>query len=890
MVSTTFGNYYPPFLTELQFRVTNPIKCTTVQHINPVMTPFLRTSSYTLALAALSSTLVLSPVIAEPNSAKIGQIQQEAGIHLTEELLRVSRTVFQSEPLTVEGIRVGVALVELAAELDPANPTVWRAWIETAKIADNVEMRRRGVKTLLQLLPSETPLQLARLRDAIDNLNTAPQRIALYEQLLAPSSSNQLHASVAARLAFDAAMLQRQLGNTQQFARWLAESVALDPYFTDGVAVAVGFFGDDSADAYRRVELLTTLMLSNMRDITSQVSLAELLMSFGAYKAASRMFDIALADNANDPAAISNNLFADMVMSHWAARDVEGALALIAKRQRNADDLFRGSIQKEQPRATPLELARIHAPLAPKLATVKAAIYTEGGKEKALWALNRAIESINVMISLYEGQVESVISGAGIAELCLNAAWINVWLGVDPQVTIDFMSKAESLIEISQLDKNNLEGWVALRSGDLNKAEKYFLQNTVTSDPIVAGLATLRLEQGRTREAAALFFQLARESAGTLLGIWSRSQLEKLLGQQIVARPESEDLEKLIDGIPKVIDQYTSDASITFRIRVKPVVLSVGPYQPILVTIELTNNGVLPMQISQQGPIQPIVLLEVVTQIANANVSSRIPIIIDVDRKLILKPRERFSITVDLRNYWVGMAMNQWPTRGGFLQMHAVSNFSVRTAQTIQGTTTLVYEPSILGSRSKQVQMRVEGVRLTDLWLEKAIDQVKKMETFGDLISFALLTWAVGDDVDIQVVEPLIPPPPGEEAPLVLEGERHPLQDEATNAILMTFPSLDSTSKAWILSVMSSDPSFDSLITMADAGGNDLTTIGWMLRFVSPTVEDTVLDNTHLLAAMADESPRVRLIANWIYQWVETQVEVRKESELGSFDDESVSP
>ena len=151
--------------------------------------------------------------------------------------------------------------------------------------------------------------------------------------------------------------------------------------------------------------------------------------------------------------------------------------------------------------------------------------------------------------------------------------------------------------------------------------------------------------------------------------------------------------------------------------------------------------------------------------------------------------------------------MNQWPTRGGFLQMHAVSNFSVRTTQTMEGTKTLVYEPSILGSKSKLVQMRVEGVRLTDLWLEKAIDQVKKMETFGDLISFALLTWAVGDDADIQVVEPLIPPPPGEEAPLVLEGERHPLQDEATNTLLMTFPSLDITSKAWILSVMSRDPS-----------------------------------------------------------------------------------
>jgi len=51
-----------------------------------------------------------------------------------------------------------------------------------------------------------------------------------------------------------------------------------------------------------------------------------------------------------------------------------------------------------------------------------------------------------------------------------------------------------------------------------------------------------------------------------------------------------------------------------------------------------------------------------------------------------------------------------------------------------------------------------------------------------------------------------------------------------------------------------------------------------------------VLDNTRLLAAMDEESPRVRLIAKWIYQWVETQVETRKESVLGSFDIEFGSP
>ena len=102
----------------------------------------------------------------------------------------------------------------------------------------------------------------------------------------------------------------------------------------------------------------------------------------------------------------------------------------------------------------------------------------------------------------------------------------------------------------------------------------------------------------------------------------------------------------------------------------------------------------------------------------------------------------------------------------------------------------------------------------------------------------------------------------------------------------MKFPSLDITSKAWILSVMSRDPSFESFVGMADVDESDITTIAWMLRFVSPTVDDVVLDNVHLLSALKDSNPRVRLIANWIYGWVEKRVNQRREKALGITGDE----
>ena len=195
-----------------------------------------------LAISVLVSLLLPTSNGAESTEPARSQIERAAAAHLSGELLRVARLATQVNPLDVESIEVGVALIETAAEIDPDNPDVWRAWIEMSIIADDPIMRRLGVKELLRLFPHETPLQLARLRDAVDTLNTASERELLYEKLLSNDGETKLHAGVASRLAFDAAMLQRQLGNTQQFARWLAESVSLDPYFTDATAVAVGFF------------------------------------------------------------------------------------------------------------------------------------------------------------------------------------------------------------------------------------------------------------------------------------------------------------------------------------------------------------------------------------------------------------------------------------------------------------------------------------------------------------------------------------------------------------------------------------------------------------------------------------------------------------------------
>ena len=320
---------------------------------------------------------------------------------LAEEFVRVARLASMSEPLDINTIQAALTLATEASRLTPEDPSVWRVLHEVAQMADQQALSVMARENLLRLAPNQTTSQLARLRDAIDRAQTLDERMSLYEQLLSESRLQQLDSRVAARLALDAAYLQRQDGNITQFARWLAEAVALDPSYPDAMSLAAGFFGDESADIYRRAELLSAAMLSNIRDMTTQIALAEFLMAFGDYEDAKQIYEIVLGDNISNPALVSDNLLADIVLSQWAAGDGELAMEVLTKRQIFSDERFRRSTRAQNPKLSPLELARIHAPFVPKLSVVRAVLYAEEAETiQAAMALESVAASLMTLAQI----------------------------------------------------------------------------------------------------------------------------------------------------------------------------------------------------------------------------------------------------------------------------------------------------------------------------------------------------------------------------------------------------------------------------------------------------------------------------------------------------------
>ena len=799
---------------------------------------------------------------------------------LAEEFIRAARKATVSDPLDTRAIMAAVSLVKEASKLSPQNSSILRALAEVAQMADLPDLKKETIQKLLAVSPEETSLQLARLRDAIKGANTVDQRISVYEQLLTDGKGAQLDSRIASRISFDAALLQRRAGNTDQFARWLAESVALDPANQEAMVLAAGFFGDETTDHLSRVELLSAAMLSNIQDTTLQVSLAEFLVAYGDYKDANAIYQIILGSSAGDDSKISDGLLADIVLCQWAAGDGVGALDNIITRQISVDKKYREQTRQQQPRLTPLELARIHAPLVPKLSTARAAIYADQNNQSITRSsLDSAIGSIVAVANLYKEYGQQSIKK--VIELYLQAAWISVWLGNDVDSVQLLIDSIEQGSVIDPTEKTRLDGWMLLKKGELEAAIKTL--SLIPDDAQAqAGLGLAYLQQNKKSEAAKLFLNIAKNQSETMLGVWSRNQLKNIVGREFDIRPEVADLNQLMVGVLQTMNDYVSDPRQSIGILINPSLQTFNPYEPINIDIELTNNTSLPLSISKNGPIHPVVLLEAQVQTPNSPAPTKKPIIIPINRQISIMPKETLIIGVDLRQYWVGGVLNLSPITGASLKLRATVNFSARETVDMRRQPVIVYEEGALGSTHSLDGLRVNGVRLNDAWLTRAILKASNVKTIEDLTSLVLLTWVSGDDVTFSIEEPLITPPPGEESIPEKNGDRLKLQDDAIVTVLTAFPSLDAVSQSWVISTMSNDPSFEATTAMLKDPQSTLSQLSWIIRFLHPDVPDEALDNPKLLDAMKSDNVTVKTVALWVYSEIQQVAKQREAKQLSS--------
>ncbi len=762
------------------------------------------------------------------------------------QLLRAAFTLVESQPITVDVLGTAVVLVEEAFALNPEDAELCRLLYRFADLAENDEVRGRALGMLVRLDPLDDVARLLRVTAAVDRYQTVEGRLAAYEKLLAEPARTALGPTVASRLANDYAWLLDRTGDIDGFARWIAEAVVLDPSTRTAAATAAGFFRMNvGADPFAEAELLTTLLLADPTSLETQTVLARLLVENGAYVGADRLYDLAARNSEARRAPPSGGLLADRIVAQWGRGDVRGALAIVQRRQREVDEPYRAALRSENQELTPVELAQRHAPITVTLATARAALLDRYDDRLAGAALDSALAAYDLHIGILKN--EASIEARLIAELALEAAFVTLWLGGGTDRAQGYLDDASAILGEQALSDDarlRFEGWMALRRDEVSRALDLLQPIAARDAAAQLGVAMCRLAEGKRRDAARALYGVATSRRGTLMGMWAQDTLQELLGQPLPVGEIASKLEQLIASIPRIVDRLPEEPTLAVSVRVQPSKTTFGPYEPVIVNIEISNNASFPLAIDARGPIQSQVALSLKTQIARApDITELRPMVVDIDRRLRLGPHERLVIPVDLRRGALAQVLNRTPLRGATLKVTATMAFYVAGPGSIR--------PGVLGSDVTSPPFRIDGVRLTPGWISSSIADILDPDTVKDIETFALLSQLVSivvrarEEVPLQAIERF--------------GDPQRVAKDTAAAIIHAYGKLNPVSRAWVLGAMIRTPALDPIYSMAQKDDDKLVRIAYLLYCLTGA-DDPMID-----AARRGDDASVRLVAEMMY-------------------------
>ena len=762
---------------------------------------------------------------------------------LAAQYLRSAMSLMEAGPVTVLGLDGAVFLVQQATDLDPDNAELWRSLLELIDLQDRLEddqLSRTVLENIVRLDPEDDVVRLRQISASLAQHQTIKERIDAYQRLLSMPNPAQLGPAITSRLAFDLAMLLSRDDDVQGYAKWLGEAVAADPSNRSAAAAATGFFRMNVQDAFAEAELLTSLMLADPTDVVTKTTLAQLLLDHGAYAAADRIYRVTERTYEAGGSLSPDGMLADRAVAQWGRGKVQAALQTIRVRQGQSDAVYRRSMQQQNPELTRLELARLHAPVAATLATIRAAIHNRLGDDQVE-------SSMRGVRGAYAAEIERLRSAEDIdprelADRLQQAAWVFVWLDGNVDDVVAFLDDARQVLGdegLSQTAQARFDGWLAMCRGEVDQA--IVLLEPVAEDdvPAALGLALAHLKKGERRDGAAGLLRVARAQPGSLIGVWASDLLAGLIGRRLQSAeldPVATQLEALIDSVPRVYDRFPDEPTLAVSLRIVPAKDTFDPYEPIIVNLLITNHAPFPLAIDSGGPIRPRVILIPTIQITrDLRFSQLAPIVVDIDRRLRLEPRQTLVVPVDLRRSHIDELLNKaHPLRGALLKIRAVLNFWVPK----QG----VIRAGLLGSEIEiQRPIRVNGARLTQGWVEYAIGVAIDPDDPDDLATMALLSWLAPGLVPEQISADLIQ-----------------LVRDSAQALAEGYAKLDPISQAWLLGVVPRMSVIEPMLAMARKSDDKYVQISYLLFHVQDPA-DPMLD-----AAKRSDDPDVKYAAEFL--------------------------
>ena len=685
------------------------------------------------AAAAQPAAQSTTPATAPQPSDEVQALFRD---RLSRSLAARARIVLQREIVFLGVLENSKALMRMALAGTPDNPFIWRLALDLAAVLedgdpDAATWLSDGLAKLSKLDPDDEIIRLRRLLDVIERKQLAEDRVAASESLLTPEAVERIGPRVAARIAFDLAMLLRRTGDMGGFERNLIRALDLDPYFPEAAELAAGYFRIHAPTLGDEVRALRGALLANPTRPSTAMSLAQICLEHGAYAPAEAILSIqAELQQARGVDETYDAVLSDYLLALWGNDKASVAFVVASERQKVLDRTLLAEIERQGMQITMEERSKVHLPTAPMLATTVAAMASSMGVKSAPVAVSNVAVSFDAML---DQLTKRKADASQIAAVALESAMMQLWLGGSLDKAQTLISKSADYGPMSDTARARFDGWVAYRQKDPAKA-KSLLQPIVDKDQFAKlGMALILEEEGDRKEAARHYLEVARAQPSTSVGLWSSTKLFALLGTRAEINPDAAAVTAAAT-LPPAFLRLMELGGDAMLLRVMPAQTEARGWDPLIFNIEITNRSSWPLAVGPEGPIK-----DSTTVSASINIPGEMPaapqiIILPIDRLYLIEPGETLRVPIDISVTDASVALRDDALSGAFVSLHSIVNWK---------TTPTGFEPSALGLEVESPVTHVSGERVTKAWVEGALAQLRDASRVPDPELIALLSSAL---------------------------------------------------------------------------------------------------------------------------------------------------
>jgi tetratricopeptide (TPR) repeat protein len=761
-----------------------------------------------------------------------------------------------SDPdISAEGIEAVLDLALACGALTPDRPAPWRI---VMFLADQLEVmrpelaisaRRTALANLARLEPKNDSVTLARLTDAVEANPTAEERVRAYERLLDDQHASKLGAAVRSRLAYQLAMLQNRMGNTELFARWLGDAVRFDPANPQAAQAAAGFFRTRIDEPAIDAELLAMAVEANPRDLSTWSALVTVLLDGAAFTSAERVVRTAIkvANDDKDWRA-ANNLTSDLATALWGQGRRDEAQRELGLRLRMITEDYRQMLQYSDATLTPDRIKAVF-PRLPASLSLTALALAQGGSDTELFE-----RLIYQALHLAEDDLDALRKDGfkPHIDMLLDKAMISLLFRKDPAEVGVMLEDAFKQEAISPQVHDKFKALLAWRNRKYDEALKGLEPFRAQDSLAQFAYASTLVDAGRTQEGAREFHALAKSNVGTTLGLMALEKLAGLLKQpsllstqlspEIAQRAQALD-KAIADNLSTVIDHIVAHPTRALTVRAELVTRTPGetpsPFSWIGFKITMVNQSGIPLAVGRRDPISSQLVMrgqapaagrKVQPQPAPADpakpnepavpVDAEKPIreaVVPFDQDLQIEVNGQIEFVVEASNTPLGVRLAQEP-----LLTHLASATFVTNARDF-GYGAM---PGFLGTVASVIPFPVMGVELTQEWVKESLAMIAGPRSNESVVRLVLLAHAAAKPSDA----------PSKEVEAALSSP------EIFKAIADGWLALDPISQAWVVTALPQDtPAMQPVIDAIRSSTAPEVLTSWMLARVTEA-KDPMLD------------------------------------------------